>query len=402
MPDERPKLRPLELQPVNADGRQVVCLRDPLGFADGVWCVELQQYFIMSMFDGKHTILDIQAEFTKRFGTLLMSDDVKRIVEELDGHHLMETENFSKFRREVERKFRGQAVRHAVGPGSGYPESAEEIHEQLDAYLDAADPEQCSGTPKGLVAPHIDLTRGGPCYGHAYAALKRAEEIDTFVILGVAHAGAQTPFVATAKAFETPLGTVTANRDLVNRLAADSGLPLFDEEWVHRNEHSLEFQVVFLQHLFGDRFRIVPVLCSDFGPIMGPDKAPSECEPIVAFTDSLRRAIAGCDEPVCVIAGADLAHVGPQFGDPDRLNSAFMSQVEQADRQMLEHVVGLDQDAFYRDVMSDNNRRRICGGSAIYTLLAAGGFQEGRLIHYDQAVDDEGRTGVTFASAVFY
>ena len=401
MSDERPRLRPLEAQPITADGKRMVCLRDPTGFADGVWCVEPHHYFIISMFDGDHTVLDIQAEFTRRFGTLLMSDEVRRIAEDLDAHHLLDTESFAEFRRGVENQFRGQTVRHAVGPGSAYPESAEEIHRQLEGYLNAAGPASCASAPRAIIAPHIDLDRGGACYGHAYAALQGADSISTFVLLGVAHVGARCPFVATAKAFETPMGKVQANRDFVNRLAADSGLALFDDEWVHKGEHSIEFQVLFLQHLLGDRFQIVPILCADFASLTGMDKAPSECDEIAAFTQALRRAIDGYGESVCVIAGADLAHVGPQFGDPERLTPSFMSQVEEADRRMLEHVVALEADAFYRDVMSDNNSRHVCGASAIYTLLAAGDFREGRLVQYDQAVDDAGHCGVTFASVAF-
>lgn len=402
MSDDYPKLRPLEVLPVAVQGRQLVCLRDPLGFAEAPCCIEPQHYFIVSMFDGEHSILDIQAEYMKRFGDLLMSDDVRRIAEELDGAYLMESENFEQRRRALEGQFRAQPVRPAVSAGGGYPEEPAEIREQFDGYLAAAVPTKYPDVPRGLVAPHIDFERGGECYGHAYAALRDARDVKLFVLLGVAHGATKTPFVATAKSFETPLGTAPSDRDFVNRLAAESGMSLFEDEWAHKNEHSLEFQVAFLQHLFGDDFRMVPILCSSFEPFIGPDRSPSDCDEIMSFVNALRDIIAESREPICVIAGADLAHVGPQFGDPQKLTPAFMSKIEEADRESLGHAVALDHEAFYRHVLADNEQRRVCGVTAIYTLLAAGDFEKGQLIQYSQAVDDEGHTGVTFASAAFY
>jgi len=252
------------------------------------------------------------------------------------------------------------------------------------------------------MAPHIDLDRGGRCYGHAYAHLRDADPRALFVVLGVVHGPADVPFAVTDKTFQTPLGSVQADHDFVHRLAEESGLPLFRDEWVHKNEHSVEFQVVWLQHLLGDQIRIAPILCAAFEPLIGPgDGDPADCEPIRAFTDALARRVAEHDGPLHLVAGVDLAHVGPEFGDPQRLGPRSLAAVETADRQMLELVTARDAEGFYRHVMRDGNGRRICGLTAIYAFLKAGAFREGRLVHYQQAVRDDGANGVTFASAVF-
>ena len=99
------------------------------------------------------------------------------------------------------------------------------------------------------------------------------------------------------------------------------------------------------------------------------------------------------------IAGADLAHVGPRFGDPELLSPAAMARIEAEDRAMLGAVEAGDATAFFESVAADGDRRRICGLSPIYSLLRVLGGRRGELRRY-------GHTGdpaclVSFASVVF-
>ena len=50
----------------------------------------------------------------------------------------------------------------------------------------------------------------------------------------------------------------------------------FDDELTHRTEHSIEFQVVFLQYLLGGRreFSIVPILVGSFHDLMESGDRP--------------------------------------------------------------------------------------------------------------------------------
>ncbi len=400
MADDFPKLRPLEVFPIQVEGQRMVALRDPLGYAEQTCCAPLKQFFLMTLFDGEHSIVDIQAAYMRQFGELLLSDDVRRLIDELDERLLLDSPRFREFKRREHEAFLASPVRPARSAGSAYPASPEEIRAQLDAYLRAAAPAPDASPPRGLIAPHIDYHRGGAGYGRAYAALRNAEA-RLFVVIGVAHAPAETPFIATTKSFQTPLGVARTDAAFVRRLAERSGLDLFQDEYLHKNEHSVEFQALFLQHLFGDEFRFAPLLCSAFESFTGPDEVPSDSEPLNALFAALRGLIAEAEEPVCLIAGADLAHVGPQFGDAEKLSDPFLQKVEAQDREMLDYVVARDAAGFYRQVMRDDNARRVCGLSAIYTLLAAGEFEEARLTHYEQAVDEERVCGVSFASVVF-
>jgi predicted class III extradiol MEMO1 family dioxygenase len=102
---------------------------------------------------------------------------------------------------------------------------------------------------------------------------------------------------------------------------------------------------------------------------------------------------------VAFIAGADLAHMGPRFGDPAPITTAELAVIDREDREMLAAVEAADAEAFFECARRDNDRRRVCGLSPIYTLLEVVDGVPGALQRYGQWPDPEGV--VSFASVVF-
>src|SRR4029079_11601775 len=114
----------------------------------------------------------------------------------------------------------------------------------------------------GLIAPHLDYPRGTPCYADAYGVLATMPPPKRVVILGTNHFGRASSSVATRKDFQTPLGTTRTDREFIAALEQSCGSDLCEHEFDHLREHSVELQVLVLQHLFGaNSFTIVPVLC---------------------------------------------------------------------------------------------------------------------------------------------
>jgi hypothetical protein len=251
----------------------------------------------------------------------------------------------------------------------------------------------------GLIAPHIDFHRGGPAYAHAYRALAESAPADVYVVLGVAHSSPPSPFILTDKDFETPFGLVRCDREFVERLRRRAPGDPFRHQLTHRTEHSVEFQAVYLRFLLGHKFKIVPILCSSFEPLCG-DGDPKECGEIEEFIAALEEAIAGTAGRVCVIAGADLAHVGKRFNDPFDITPQILEWVEREDRRGLDRAGARDAEGWYRSVMEDGNKRKVCGLSSIYTSLRLIPEAESRLLTYGNAPDPSGGI-VSFASMVF-
>jgi AmmeMemoRadiSam system protein B len=223
------------------------------------------------------------------------------------------------------------------------------------------------------------------------------------VVLGTAHQAQDALFTLTRKSFQTPLGTLPTNADLVEALARRYGRDLFAEELVHRGEHSIEFQAVWLQHVLSGRpVEMLPVLCGSMERAVGDERQPRELPEISDFLDALREVVRASGRRACGIAAADLSHVGRQFGDDYDLSPQVMEDMERADRAMLAHVVSLEPDAFYDCVRADSNARHICGVPPIYALLATTDATRCTLLDYRQAADYGLQRAVTFASLALH
>jgi AmmeMemoRadiSam system protein B len=253
------------------------------------------------------------------------------------------------------------------------------------------------------VAPHIDLRVGGRTYAHAYAAAAAAPPAARYVILGTAHNAGTTRFAATRKDFTTPLGTIETDRGFLDRLAARTQDDLYRDELLHRTEHSIEFQVVLLQHALRDRapFRIVPILVTSFHDLIATGTAPASDPRFAGFVAALRATLAEDDVPTVVVAGVDFAHVGAKFGDREGLTPDLISHTVAKDRRLIGALAASHPDAFFRELVADADRTRICGAAPLLTFLALLPGVEGRLLDYDTSRDDGTGSAVTFASLAF-
>jgi len=411
-----PKIRPVEAFPAKDD---LVALRDPQGFSDKFLVVPADVFYICTLFDGKHSILEIQEQYTKKFGDLLFGERVRELIDHLDSCLFLDNDRFEKARQEVIEEFKGAGVRGASHAGASYESDPDLLRKQLDEIFDhkdgpgMPDTDTPTGRMVGLIAPHIDISRGGNCYAKSYWELARECRARTFVILGISHSETTRRFVLTKKDFDTPLGTVATDRELVERIAGltdeqsgpgERSLDFFVDEFAHRNEHSIEFQVLFLQYLFGGRenFKIVPILCTTFHQYGSATVVSSEVEREVdRFVNALSRAIDERDD-VCCIAGVDLSHIGRRFGQDVSLSPELIARAETEDREMLDHVLKGDSEGFIEFIRKENDRRNVCGVPAIYSLLKVLKPGSSALLSYDRAEEPDTGSLVTFAGAAFY
>jgi AmmeMemoRadiSam system protein B len=301
-----------------------------------------------------------------------------------------------------------------------YPADPQSLREKLEGFYRSP---QGAGMPNGqlnatrvlaAVAPHIDLRVGGPCYTFTYRALAESAPADIYVILGTGHSGLINCFSCLPKDFETPLGVVKHDAEFINDLRRRHPHELFAEPLPHRTEHTIEFQTVFLQHIFGPdspfkktkdgrgNFTIVPILCSYAYLMMTDRRFEREKKIIQAFTEALRAAIVASKRRVCLIASVDFSHVGPRYGDRKTLDAAFLREVGQADQQLLGKIGAVDAEGFVEANAAIADLYRVCGFAPIHTLLAATTAKRGQTLKYEQGLVDDRQSVVTYASAVLY
>jgi AmmeMemoRadiSam system protein B len=401
-----PALRPLEVFPVQIDGRERFGLRDPSGLSESVLTVPRTTLAILALCDGTRSVGDVQADIMRRHGMLVSRDDIATLLRALDEHLFLESPRLQDHRTRVREAFAASPARPAFHAGKAYPAEAETLATTLDGFFVHPDGPGAVGpgrapTLSGLVAPHIDFSRGGPAYAWAYQPVAEASNADCFIVLGTAHAGLDgRPFAATRKPYATPFGPVVVDDEVLDALARRWPEDLFAAELAHRAEHSIEFQAVWLAYLNRGRpVRMVPLLASFVHECLARGVAPGEDRRIGRMLDALRDTMAAVPRRYCLIAGADLAHVGPRFGDREPVSPATLRRIETEDRALLSLVAAVDPGGFFAAVQADGDGRRICGLSPIYALLSTLPAGRGRLLRYGQWPDPGGT--VTFASLAF-
>lgn len=398
---ELPHLRPLEAFPVDHEGQQRIVLRDPAQLSDAVMLLSPMAMAAAGLMDGRRTLPQLVQELERRVGVAPPLEDLRALARRLDECRFLESEAFRGHYRGLVETFRDLPSRPAFLAGRSYPADPGALEEQLGSLLAGA-PGRSGGRLTGLLAPHIDLERGGEVYGRAYAELRQAEPADLYVLFGTSHAPTRQPYALTRKDFETPLGTVETAADLVEGLAGRVGSRYFEDEFNHRSEHSLEFQALFLRQVLGAApFRILPILCGLTPELLGSGRSPWESPSVRGFLEGLQEVLQDSGLRVRYLGGVDLAHVGERFGDRGPLTPEFLSWVEAEDRRSLARALEGDAEGFWRSVTDDGDRRRVCGLAPLFAMLQVMPRAEGRLLDYRQCVDDERTCCVTIAGVAY-
>jgi MEMO1 family protein len=415
---DKPRLRPVEAFPVQQqDGKTLIYLKDPANFATPLG-ISPVGYFVLAQFDGHHSFTDIQEAYSKQFGSLLMSDELTNFVRMLDEHYYLDSPRFRQHQNAAVLEFRRQNTRAAAHVGGVYKSTPTELKNQLEGYFAASGgpglpiPRNSVQRPSAIVAPHIDFQRGGPAYAWAYKALLESDGADLYILLGTSHCSGQMPYILTFKDFETPLGTVETDREFVQQVQTKCADDFFVDEYLHRGEHSLEFQVLFLKYVTQRRaalrgeperpFKIVPILVSSFHSAVVEQTLPEKTPMVGKFLDGLRELVRKDPRELCLVAGVDLAHVGRQFGDRQPITEDFLKWVESEDLLLVERLMALDAPGFFNEIAKDQDRRRICGFSPLYSLIHLLDGRCGTQLKYSQAFTPETGSAVTFTSLVFH
>ncbi len=334
---------------------------------------------------------------------------IRQVIGELDKNLLLDNSRSRDFIKKLKDDFKNSTIRKDAHAGTAYEADRDKLKEQLDGFFTSAEgpgmPSQFNQTNglKGVIAPHIDLGCGGPCFAWAYKEIAESSNADLFIILGIAHTGTNNLFVLTDKTFETPFGNVETDKEFLNALQEKNKTDYFEDEFVHRDEHSIGFQAVFLKYLYHQKknFKIIPILCSSFGEADENETGSGQTHQFKEFISSLKETVKESGKKICIIASVDLAHVGSRFGDNERQDEAYLDKLRSDDTDMLKYIENLDAEGFDNSVQKDHNSRNICGYPAINTLLKVVDAKRSKLLKYAQHADETNST-VSFASMSFY
>ena len=242
-------------------------------------------------------------------------------------------------------------IRLPVVAGTFYEGTAEALRLQVEScFLSRFGPGKLpvvnvAGSRKvlGLVCPHAGYVYSGAVAANAFFSLASDGKPETVVILGPNHTGYGNPLSAMREgAWRTPLGNVQIDTEVADAIAAETGILDFDEV-AHRHEHSIEVQLPFLQYLYGNSFKFVPICF-----LMQDLQSAQEIGSALAEALANRNAV--------VIASSDFTHYESQ------------TSVNRKDLAALDAVKALDEKQFYQILEAENVSA--CGYAPIAALIA--------------------------------
>ncbi|MCX7717221.1 MAG: AmmeMemoRadiSam system protein B [Candidatus Sumerlaeaceae bacterium] len=420
-PLETPALRNVEIQPAELDGRAVLVVRDPAGVLEGTAVMAAHPLILLflQMADGRTTCAEMARRVTLGSGQVVQASVFESVAKQMDEALLLQTE---RFREAFERK-RAAYLASPTRPCTVFRVAPsdrlamiKELGDEFRRHLTAkgAPPPQLDlspGSVAGILAPHIDYYRGGPAYAYAYRALREygLPGTRTFIVLGTSHRPLDGRFAATRKTFETPIGDVETDTEILDALSRYFGGDLFRDEYAHANEHTVELQAIYLRHTFAGQEgsllpppRIVPVLVGPMDDLLLTGRSPKDDPEIAAFCAALRRVLDEAGDRVAVIGGVDMSHCGPQFGDEELNDEQREQAIETADRAALAAIEDGDPERFFETFRKDENATNVCSIAPIYVMMEAMRERaKARVLTYQQANSDDRTCLVSFASVAY-
>ena len=368
-----PKLREIEIHPILHEGQELLLLRDPLRLSDGQIAVPRPLGLLLAMMDGTRDNSALEAALAVRTGLRLAEGLLDALVRDLDAELLLDNQRFRDARDAVLQSYRQAPYRPPTLDGAAFPSSPDPARAQLQGYVDALPSLEGAGPPpalRGLISPHIDYQRGGPVYAEVWRAeAQAARDAKLVIMFGTDHHGSAGTLTLTRQSYATPWGVIPTDRSVVDALAGALGEEIsLAEELHHRDEHSIELAAAWLHFVRnGAPVPMVPILCGHFGAFVEGQADPAQHEPFTVAVRVLREVMQS--RRTLVVAAADLAHVGPAFGDPYGLDFIGKAQVRNADERLLEMVYAGDAQAFFEELRAERDRRHVCGLPPIYLTL---------------------------------
>lgn len=399
----RPRLRAgLQALPVNdqqthfaiSDRRRLVphVLTMPAGFVG-----------LAQLFDGSRTMADLRRLLQEQ-GLDVPLSVIDKLTDALDEALFLDSQTFADYLSGPTR------LPSCVGC---YPDDPTAIARELNPLFTAAGgpgrPESTSASsssrkrPKAILAPHMDYQRGGVTYGWAYHPVAGLSDVNLFIIIATSHYSPHR-FTLTRKNYQTPLGMVETDQRLVDVIASEYGPAVFDDPYAHLPEHSIELEVLMLQHVRGTNqpFRIVPLLVGSFADCVLEGTPPETMPDIQQMVKVLRTVERIAQEPVCYIISGDLAHIGPKFDDPDPVHSTQLAHSLTQDQKLLACLESANPAGYFEVIAQEHDCRRICGLPPTWLTMSVLRPTAGQILHYNRYVHPQGYESVSFAAAAFY
>lgn len=253
-------------------------------------------------------------------------------------------------------------IRKAAWAGRFYPFSSEDIRNQIEKF--STDYKKKTKA-KAVLVPHAGYIYSGAVAAEVYS---KVELPSRFIIISPNHWEGRTGIaVDTNDAWETPLGLVKVDKELLKKITGNTD-KIIEASAPHLKEHAVEVHLPFLQYYKGDDFSFVPIT------MLSPARSTLD-----QVSMAIAKAVKDISEPVLIIASSDMSH--------------YISHKDASkyDKLAIDKMLELDPEDLYKTVTE--NRISMCGLHCIYTAMKSAielGCNEAVLAKYATSGDASG------------
>lgn len=284
-------------------------------------------------------------------------------------------------------------MRRPIAAGQFYENGFEELGKQINSCFEgkfgpgALPVKRADKKIFGVIAPHAGYMYSGPCQAWAYKEIAESRLPDLFLIIGLSHMGSGS--CISQEDWETPFGIVKVDRDF-GRDLIDKGIKV--DERVHKNEHSIEVQLPFLQFVNRDRLndvRFLPIIASD-------DTDYRE------LAEKIVKTIDETGKEAVLIASSDFTHFGASYGYMP-FHTDIKKNLYELDKKAIGFIEKMKPTEFLNYI--NETGATICGKLPIAVVAEACklmGAKKARLLNYYTSGDIVGdySASVGYASIV--
>ena len=267
----------------------------------------------------------------------------------------------------VKNTMKSQDIRKSVIAGSWYPGDEKELRDQINKYFENAKIADISGEILALIAPHAGYDYSGFIAANSYKQIKGKSYDAIIVIAPSHHESFNGVSIYSEGGFETPLGVVPVHESLANAIIAEDEIIRSSMDG-HREEHSLEIQLPFLQIAVPD-IKIVPISLWDY--------SPQTCQ---RLANAITKAVKG--KNVLIVASTDLYH-GYSY-----------DECIETDNYTINKILKLKPEELNEDLIQ--RKAQACGGGPVVVaeMVALNlGANKTKLLYRTNSGDVTGRKG---------
>jgi hypothetical protein len=401
-----PRLRrDIQVIPTVTDGRQMVMIRDPMNLTDQSVALDQGAVPLLQMLDGSNDLRDIQATLMRRRGgTLIPLSEIESFIARLDDYYLLESDRFNERTAALHEEFNSRPDRPPSHAGKCYdsdPERLSAFIETREQELSGDRPDYSDTTITGLIAPHIDIAVAIDTYVDLYRRLQ-GKTYDLVIIFGINHQWQDGLYSLSGKNYVTPFGTLETDRESIARLTKD--LPrgtAATTDFGHRQEHSIEFQTIFLHHYLRPSLpRIIPILCGGLHEFIFHKAPVFDDDRFRAMADSLNGLIDEHRGGVLLVAAVDFSHIGLKFGHPTAATT-MLSATMANDRLIIGALEAGTPETIFHNAVAHQDYYHVCGLPSLLMVSHLLRSSRGILLAHETYDERATQSAVTYASMIF-